>query len=183
MKYIGYHGTTKSNKEQILKNGFIINKNTWPNDLGYGIYNFIDTENFYVKAKDAANIYAKKYRSNDETACIINNISIDTGKLLNLNVETNRKNILKYRSMLTNSVQARADQYRQNHSSKSVVKRGNTDGFFLEKVLKTLHIEPDAILMDRWEDIDSSKYKTTGGQLPNSTVLVVRNIESIEKSS
>lgn len=167
----------------ILKNGFKVNKNTWPNDLGFGVYNFIDTKKFYTEAKTAAIIYAKKYRPKEEAVCVINNISVEDKSVLDLNDEKNLTNILRYRSTLTSFIQTTANQYREKHPDKSIVRRGNTDGFFLEKVLKMLKIEPNVILIDRWEDIDSVKFKTVGGQLPNCTVLVVRNIESIEKSS
>lgn len=142
----GYHGTRPSSVKSILKtksftvSQFIIGKDfniqsnqSLPNDLGQGLYLFIDDEVAGYSGLESAKNYARIYRSNSNKIGVIS-FEVDSRelKVLDLSEPESKKFFNLYKQQTYNQIKCMLGRFRQNRS----FKRFNLDGIFLEHILQ-----------------------------------------------
>lgn len=173
-----FHGTSYNQAVTIKKNGFTFPHKSWPGDLGYGVYTFSDLNSeVYKDACSAALIYAKKYREGKPGVLKIS-LTYDESDIIDLDDEEVWRNLVGNINIFQDLIQERISVLEKANRGKSVVKRGNPDGVIIEEFLSFKDLKPKLIIKDRWEDIFDDE-KRRGGQIPNSTVVVIREKSSI----
>ncbi|MCM0582803.1 hypothetical protein H9L19_06880 [Weissella diestrammenae] len=174
-----YHGTELSKKASILKNGFTMPGNTkWPGDLGRGVYTFLDNDKYEQSAENAAKMYAKKYRRYSENCIIKIEIpDVDESRVWNLNDQEELDKLVEAKKALREVIDKRVAQLEKDNVGTSVANRHNIDGILLDVYWEYADLSSlaDYLVKDRWEDIESYETNSHGGQIPNSTVVVIKN--------
>lgn len=142
----GYHGTRPSSVKSILEtksftiSQFIIGKDfdiqanqSLPNDLGQGLYLFIDDGVAGYSGLESAKNYARIYRSNSNKIGVIS-FEVDSQKLkvLDLSEPESKKFFNLYKQQSYDQIKCMLGGLRQNRS----FKRFNLDGIFLEHILQ-----------------------------------------------
>lgn len=153
-----YHGTSKENAERILKEGFRIQRDSqqYPNDLGHGIYGYIDSEPqhgdvyFMRSAKENAALFARQIRKipDDQIEVLRIRISLKLDNYLDLNEINNRNEMLKaFEREMKSALKFASNQYKVNRTSK----RGQTDGVLLEYLNEKGSLKlPDVLIKDTY---------------------------------
>lgn len=152
----------------------------FPNDLGKGVYFFIQKNGTDLPEENAKN-YVYSFRSEVTLkSLLIADISIEDNKLLDLNEEDIQIEFDNIRKTYLDKIKEELSKYPDTWSSKQ---RGNYDGIVLEVLLGSRNMEPDGILKDTYTPIlkfnseKNSGYKISN--FPNGRELCVRNIEAI----
>lgn len=181
-----FHGTNNKQAQSICDQGPSLPKNAYPGDVGMGFYNFYEDNNrdyLYSKtAKDAAKIFANKYR-NRPTAIVKTKVQFTEGEVLDLNNTQNYNKLVEFKNKSTEIINSKIQEYQQQHPKAAVSSRANPDGMAIERFMALLPKEPAIILWDRWEDIEDSNIRMHSGQLPNCEVAVVRDLDIIKEQS
>lgn len=175
-----YHGTGDKSAKEIIKGNFTVSKfPTFPSDLGYGVYTYVDIENYKIKFVDNAISNAKKYVErfkeerwkNDSVSIIEIDCRFDTGSLLNFNDFEVYNSFLRNYQQVFNAALAALPGYREGKAKR----RKQYDGVVLEYLIKHHLIgEPDVIIMDTYTD-----FKNVKSNFNNGTEFVIRNTSVI----
>ncbi|WP_273731454.1 hypothetical protein [Leuconostoc mesenteroides] len=175
-----YHGTSANSANTIIKGDFIISKSpTFPSDLGYGVYTYVDIDNYKIKFVDDAVSNAQKYIDrfkeerwkNESTSIIQVNCRFDAGKLLNFNDVAIYNSFLENYRKVFNAAVAALPGYREGKAKK----RKQYDGVVLEYLINHYLISnPDVIIMDTYTDFENVK-----SNFHNGTEFVIRNTSVI----
>lgn len=183
---IGWHGTTKANKKEILKSGF--NFETYdfsnesplvPNDLGEGVYFFGE---FYNKdGRERAQEYAKRYKGSGNHI-IKTIIKYESNKILDLDNQENLDFFIQVIDIFENEFTEAVNNISRDRKKQARVKRGNFDGIYIELLLKRIEEETGI-------QIDIVKKKTFTPTLkrkeqklsnfPNGQEICVKNLNVI----
>lgn len=171
-----FHGTSKSNAEEILQHGFRIKEKEVVNDLGKGIYTYCDDwYHIWNPAENAAR-YARQY-CNGKVAVLELDLSIaDEGVVV---LDLDQPDLMKQWKAIRNLLEERANRRWQRFSSGRSKKRHNLDGIILETainedIVKNTHgmvIHPDFLVKNTY----TSFIPHTQSNFPNGCELVIRN--------
>ena len=162
-----YHGTRIENKEKIVSKSFIISNtpDRIPNDLGNGIYFFLDKGSNYKSPKEMAESFVKNYRncSNDEH--IIFKVTVyDEAKLIDYNDAANAAVFEKFRNENLKIILKHYDSFVYNSQIKSSsipgsLKRANLDGIVFELLRNKAHY--DGVVKDTYTPQDKKYNKSS----------------------
>lgn len=126
-----YHGTRIENKEKIVSKSFIISNtpDRIPNDLGNGIYFFLDKGSNYKSPKEMAESFVKNYRncSNDEHIIFKVTVS-DEAKLIDYNDADNAALFETFRNKNLNIILKHYGRFVYNSQKKSPSIPGSLKG-------------------------------------------------------
>ena len=162
-----YHGTKIENKEKIVSESFIISDtpNRIPNDLGNGIYFFLDKGSNYKNPKEMAESFVKNYRncSNDEHIIFKVTVS-DEAKLIDYNDADNAAFFENFRNKSLNIILKHYDRFVYNSQIKSSsipgsLKRANLDGIVFELLRNKAHY--DGVVKDTYTPQDKKYNKSS----------------------
>jgi len=162
-----YHGTKIENKEKIVSESFIISDtpNRIPNDLGNGIYFFLDKGSNYKNPKEMAESFVKNYRncSNDEHIIFKVTVS-DEAKLIDYNDADNAAFFENFRNKSLNIILKHYDRfvYHSQIKSSSIpgsLKRANLDGIVFELLRNKAHY--DGVVKDTYTPQDKKYNKSS----------------------
>lgn len=208
---IGYHGTSDFAYQKILKSsnlGFNPIK-TYPNDLGNGVYFFIDSINdlFMNNAQERAFNYAKVFKCNNK----IEKVRLIKAKLdwsdqisyLDLSDQDNLLIMDHVREEFNEITDKIYSKLQSDPRNKNRVKRGNLDGVFFElmsnpqRFLESINVKLsekemkmiekqsmpkyDYIIMPTFTPVDKASYRLSN--FPNGIELVVKNNKCIKEFS
>ena len=187
----GYHGTKPQSVKDILEakcikikkfeitgDGIIKPNQSLPNDLGQGLYLFIDDMDKGYQGLENAKCYARIYRnSSGEIGVIKFKIDCEDLTILNLTNSESIKFFNQYREKLYGRIENSLKRLKKNRA----LDRYNLDGIFLEHLL---HYNP------RFKDIDAVSYdsyipRTSDkpiSSVPNGKEICLRNIGLIDWS-
>lgn len=135
-----YHGTKIENKEKILNKSFNISNTPdhIPNDLGNGIYFFLDKGSNYKNPKEMAESFVKNYRNCLDDEYIIFKVTVsDEAKLIDYNDPENAACFEKFRDKNLNTILKHYDRFvytsqARTSSIPGSLKRANLDGIVFE---------------------------------------------------
>ena len=162
-----YHGTRIENKEKIVSKSFIISNtpDRIPNDLGNGIYFFLDKGSNYKSPKEMAESFVKNYRncSNDEHIIFKVTVS-DEAKLIDYNDADNAALFETFRNKNLNIILKHYGRFVYNSQIKSPsipgsLKRANLDGIVFE-LLKN-KAKYDCVVKDTYTPQDKKYNKSS----------------------
>lgn len=142
----GYHGTKPQSLESILKTktinvtsfsitgDFIIkDKQSLPNDLGQGLYLFVDDDSKGYCGLTSAKSYARIYRSENRKIGVIKfKINCENINDLNMSHPQSIKFFNTYKQKYYNRVKSSLSRLKKNRA----LDRYNLDGIFLEHLLR-----------------------------------------------
>ncbi|MGU8045826.1 hypothetical protein ACS60V_11190, partial [Streptococcus suis] len=137
----GYHGTTPQNAQAIIQTKevkikpFSIKSDVvippgqrLPNDLGQGLYLFLDNESLEFDGKKCAKQYAQKWKSDrNKTALIQFCFDETTLSILDFNQPENFKRFVKLRDKLYRKIEQSLTTFKETNS----LRRANLDGIFI----------------------------------------------------
>ena len=142
----GYHGTKPDSVDSILaSNSFTISQfviggdftipsnQSLPNDLGQGLYLFVDDDIKGYNGLDSAKNYARIYRSNSQGIGVIC-FKIDCEKLKVLDLS--EPDSIRFLNMYKEKCYGRIENSLKRFKSNRALKRFNLDGIFLEHILR-----------------------------------------------
>ncbi|MGY0186384.1 hypothetical protein [Lactococcus petauri] len=183
MNFKGYHGTGRKTASEIKNQGFNFKQNMkFPNDLGDGVYFFIQRNEIDFPEKNAKN-YVYSFKSEERLkSLLIAEISIDDDKLLDLNEEEIQTEFDSIRNEYLDKIKTELKKYPDTWGAKQ---RGNYDGIVLNILLESRNMKPDGVLKDTYTPfLDFKSEKNSGYRIsnfPNGRELCVRNIDTITK--
>ncbi|PTJ13857.1 hypothetical protein BU069_13010 [Staphylococcus succinus] len=175
IEYIGFHGTMKSNFDKIdkLKK---FKSNVLPNDLGNGLYFFINRKDKIEEAIHNANLYLKRWKPKYENKVIVEVLmelynesvldldEVENQEVFNLFVEENQEDIY-------NEI--------QNLKPSNSFNRGQFDGLIIEMMIKHFNLNIQAILKETYTQFDESKLRKRSN-IPNGRELCLRDYKAIK---
>ena len=177
-----YHGTKIENKEKIESESFSISNtpDRIPNDLGNGIYFFLDKGSNYKNPKEMAESFVKNYRecSNDEHIIFKVTVS-DEAKLIDYNDADNAALFEKFRNENLNIILKHYNSFVYNSKIKSSsipgsLKRANLDGIVFELLRNKAHY--DGVVKDTYTPQDKKYNKSS---FSNGRELCLYNLDKI----
>lgn len=184
----GYHGTTPLNAKSIIGTNkievesFSITSDVvipsgqrLPNDLGQGLYLFLNDELLAFDGKECAKQYAQKWRNRQNNIAIIQ-FCFDDNELsiLDFNLPENSKKFIKLRAKLYRKIEQSLTTFIQTRS----LKRANLDGIFIEYLVQHgLKIKVDGIVKDTYTPFYSSR--STLSNFPNGREFCLRDTSVI----
>ncbi|WP_455438469.1 hypothetical protein [Streptococcus salivarius] len=179
-----YHGTKIENKKEIETRGFTIRNKPKhiPNDLGNGIYFFLDKGDVYKPPYEMSKSFVKNYKDCSHGESVIFKVTIsDNLSLLNFNDEDNEKLFEKFRNLNLNTILKHYDNFIYYAKTNTgdvpgVLKRANLDGIVFE-LLKN-KIKCDGVIKDTYTP-QNKKYKKSS--FHNGRELCLYNIEKIDE--
>ncbi|HFI0101342.1 TPA: hypothetical protein ACGORV_000022 [Streptococcus suis] len=184
----GYHGTTPQNAQAIIQTKevkikpFSIKSDVviptgqrLPNDLGQGLYLFLDNESLEFDGKKCAKQYAQKWKSDrNKTALIQFCFDETTLSILDFNQPENFKRFVKLRDKLYRKIEQSLTTFKETNS----LRRANLDGIFIEYLIQHgLKIQVDGVVKDTYTPFYSSR--STLSNFPNGRELCLRNTDAI----
>ncbi|MBJ6745705.1 hypothetical protein JEQ21_04360 [Streptococcus sp. 121] len=185
----GYHGTTPQNAQMILQakeikiTPFTIKSDVvipsgqrLPNDLGQGLYLFLDDELLGFDGKECAKKYAHRWRNQGNKISLIQFHFDETVlNILDLNNPENLRRIVELRSKLYQRIEQSLTTFQQNKS----LKRANLDGIFIEFLVQHALSgqQVDGIIKDTFTPFYSEKQALSN--VPNGRELCLRNVDAI----
>jgi hypothetical protein len=176
-EYIGYHGTSEINYNKIRSKQFKLSrpKGTLPCDLGYGIYMYIQREEFPDECpKENAEKYLQRYKPKYKKPVILEIRSeIANDKVLNLNKHSNQSFFLKFKK---NNLD-RLEKEFHIQANTPTKKRGNADGMVLDIMIENVGIPVDAVIVDSYTPIDFHGYNRSN--IPNGREFCLKNPDKI----
>lgn len=146
---IGYHATSQKTVEQLLKKGETIepcSPQNWENDLGKGIYTFIDADGLdYLPPNQNAKLY---YRSFRRGKCKVLEIEInDNASIIDFNDKNEEKKFVRLRHQVYSLVVERVRKDRKVLSSAQM--RNNADGLIIEACIRAKALrDVDLVIKD-----------------------------------
>lgn len=177
---IGYHATNLSNSLKIIESGFRWRKDALPNDLGDGIYTYI--EDGYNCPKENATKYASVYRNknkNDDIKVFEIVVSTTEEKILDLNDSDNEAILAKFSK---SNIELIDEKIKKMYRHTAKFRRGNFDGLVIEMFLEFHELYPDIIIKDTYTKFkDIPDYKLSN--IRNGREMCIRNKDSIKKIS
>ncbi|GGA72488.1 hypothetical protein [Salinicoccus roseus] len=187
----GYHGTVASSATDIISNGFeyrTYDINDYkgkrlPNDLGFGIYFYLDNPKISKKALDNAKDYAIKYKkklNTDSVSVIVADISICEDSHLDLDEADN----LEYYLGIQNTNQQRAEEIWAKSKQDGQRKRKMLDGIFIEMMILDLEEAIGRSIKTVQKETFTSFGRAQRSNFFNGTELTVRdaNILKVERT-
>ena len=183
-----YHGTAPLNAKAIMETNkvevepfsikpdvVIPSGQRLPNDLGQGLYLFLDSELQGFDGKECAKQYAQKWRSDGNKIAIIH---FDFNKaplyFLDFNLPENSTRFVKLRKKLYRKIEQSLTTFKENRS----LKRANLDGIFIEYLVQhRLQCKVDGIIKDTYTPFYSSI--NTLSNFPNGRELCLRSTGAI----
>lgn len=175
VQYKGYHGTNKKNFDKIdTPKKFKHNK--LPNDLGNGIYFFINRKETVEEAIINAELYLKRWKPNYRDKIIVEVLinlykekilDLDDGnnqEIFNLFIEENEENIY-------NEI--------QSLDSSNSFNRGQMDGLILEMMIKYFDLNLQAIIKETYTQFDESKIRKRSN-IPNGREMCLKDYNAIK---
>ena len=187
----GYHGTTPKNAAEILSSksinfkpfkithdGGLIKGQTLPNDLGQGLYLFIDDQDRAFIGYNSAKKYAENYRSENKQIKILKIEVLDEGaNALDLNNNDN----IRILNTLKEKLYQRVDSQLNNLKINPTLRRSNLDGIFIEFLIKfNLSDSIDFVICDTYTSVENSIGSRTISNIPNGKELCLRNLNLID---
>ena len=184
----GYHGTTPLNAKAIIETNkvevepFSIKSDVvipsgqrLPNDLGQGLYLFLDSESQGFDGKECTKQYAQKWRSDGNKVAIIHFDFNETPLyILDFNLPENSILFVKLRHKLYQKIEQGLTTFKENKS----LKRANLDGIFIEYLVQHgLKRHVDGIIKDTYTPFYSSR--NTLSNFPNARELCLRSTGAI----
>lgn len=133
----GFHGTSKEKADLVLKDGFKISKTkNVPNDLGTGIYFYIDSE-FGEPPEIMARNFCCIFRKVPKTKVnIIKSEINESAMLLDFDIKSNLVELSKFRNENLDNVKSILKSLENGNGLK---KRGNLDGIAIELYVNYLN--------------------------------------------
>ncbi|WP_188205398.1 hypothetical protein [Desemzia incerta] len=192
-KIIGWHGTTHNSAEQIKKKGFQFEKYKFgknnqrlPNDLGAGVYFFVE-DHYFEKPTALAYKYVLKYKdrelaqTNTKPKVLKAEINYDEDCMLDLDEKDNMEAIMGLQKTLKKELYQAAKNLKQS----GAVNRGNLDGLvielLIEKFMRDYKIDIDIVAKRTFTNVEEE----LGGvpirrsNFPNGKEIAIRKIELI----
>ena len=164
----GYHGTKPQNAKDILNNNSVVitpfkitadfvipSGQRLPNDLGQGLYLFLDSDKPKFDGKQCAKLYAHRWRNEDNKVSLIL-FDIDESDIfsLDLNKQENAEKFIEIRNKLAQRVEQRLKTFKEG----KILDRANIDGIFIEYLVQHfLENKVDLIIKDTYTPFYSSR--------------------------
>lgn len=179
-----YHGTLNKNVSDIKINGFSSTKrggNRLPNDLGIGVYSFVEGD--YTDPRQLAQAYichfVKHSKNPNEPYAVLGfDVSL---KALILNLDNESQAINQFRSDNLDQIKNILETKFSGKQNAGLKHRGNFDGvviqLFLDYLLNDKGIQFDAARKDTFTNISDSGYKQSN--FFNGTELCIYNQDII----
>ncbi|WP_032906484.1 hypothetical protein [Streptococcus sanguinis] len=187
----GYHGTTPTAAQNILSTcsidvipfvitndaGIVLGQNL-PNDLGQGLYLFIDEESKGFSGKQSAKNYSKTYKHEENKIKILKFVFDDQNlTVLNLNNTSTVKMLNELKNQLYDRIYTQLSSAIKNNPRK---KRANLDGIFLEFLIKFRFCDSiDCVICDTYTPVYNVGGVRTISNLPNGREICLRNLSLI----
>ncbi|CAM2790945.1 hypothetical protein EDC33_1675 [Salinicoccus roseus] len=154
-----------------------------PNDLGFGIYFYLDNPKISKKALDNAKDYAIKYKkklNTDSVSVIVADISICEDSHLDLDEADN----LEYYLGIQNTNQQRAEEIWAKSKQDGQRKRKMLDGIFIEMMILDLEEAIGRSIKTVQKETFTSFGRAQRSNFFNGTELTVRdaNILKVERT-
>lgn len=181
----GYHGTKPQNAKDILNNNSVVvtpfkittdfvipSGQRLPNDLGQGLYLFLDSDKPKFDGKQCAKLYAHRWRNEDNKVSLIL-FDIDESDIfsLDLNKQENAEKFIEIRNKLVQRVEQRLTTFKEG----KILDRANIDGIFIEYLVQHfLENKVDLIIKDTYTPFYSSR--NTLSNFSNGRELCLRNM-------
>lgn len=188
MEVIGWHGTTQKNEESIIKNGFKNLKTDFsknevrvPNDLGNGIYFYIDFRK--TSGKTLAQKYVRSYRDRiaREQKCSFSvieaEITCEDECLLDMDEFENLKMFYEFNEKHTST----RNQMITKLKSDGAKKRKNYDGIMMELFIREIHKQFKEVKVVKKDT--NTIFESEISNFANGTELCVRNLECVKLRS
>ena len=184
-----YHGTKIENKKEIETSGFAIRSKPKhiPNDLGNGIYFFLDKGDFYKPPYEMSKSFVENYKDCSHGESVIFKVTIsDNISLLDFNDEENEKKFEKFRNLNSKTILKYYDKFVRYAKDNTggvpgVLKRANLDGIVFE-LLKIKNKSKgeicDGVIKDTYTP-QNKKYNKSS--FHNGRELCLYNIEKIDE--
>lgn len=176
--FLGYHGTNQKSFHYIQKNGFKkkVSDISFPNDLGDGIYFYIDRGVANSEAIENARKYVKKYKYNYNGKIVLEvPICVEENKVLDFNDKDTSQSL---ECFITENREKIDEELNKYNRLSAVFKRGNFDGIAIELYIDYFKANVDLVLKDTFTKFDD--YKTSN--FCNGREVCVRNMEAISIS-
>lgn len=195
MSTIGFHGTKAKNTEKILKEGFnphVFGSKRLPNDLGEGVYFFIDSE-FELSGKEMAKQYIEKFIRNgkdseDTKLNVLKAVVEDDSSFLIIDLDEDIVEFDKFRMKNAQEIVRKVKFYKSRMgNNKGILKRGNFDGIVTDMFIKfigkkfLMNTKIDAVQRRTYTDITSYGYKISNND--NGVELCIKNVNAIDNIS
>lgn len=192
-KVIGWHGTTTKQAEKIKKVGFNFNEYEFdvdnqrlPNDLGAGVYFFVEKE-FLENPKHLAKRYVEIYKDNilkrEKSSPIVLQavIKFDEDNCLDFDNQDNFEDMITLKKTLKRELYDEVNRF----TSGGIVNRGNFDGLLIEAMIKKFFkkgIIINIVSKSTFTNIEDSfgKHKIRHSNFPNGKEIAVRDVNLIE---
>lgn len=191
MSTVGYHGTKSENVSSIITNGFnplIFGKNRLPNDLGKGVYFFLDS-NFALSGKEMAKKYIEKFikssrRDNGASARVLEVTMIEDSELHILDLDGAITAFDQYRRDNDENISRIVREYKSKMGkNQGIIKRGNFDGIVTDMFIDYIKensaekFEIDAVKRETYTNVTDYGYRISNNS--NGVELCVKNIKII----
>jgi len=187
----GYHGTTpqsvnailetkhfKINKFEITGDWIIKNNQSLPNDLGQGLYLFVDDEDKGYQGLESAKSYDRIYRNSKKKIGVIKfKVDRENLKVLNLNSPASIKIFNKYKETYSSRISNSLKHLKQNRA----LDRYNLDGIFIEHLLCYHHKFKDVNAVSYDSYVPRTPDRPMSG-VPNGREVCLRNSDLIDWS-
>lgn len=192
-KIIGWHGTTRESSEEIKKEGFQLKKYIFgernqrlPNDLGAGIYFFVEDTSLQ-KPQALACKYVLKYKDkklkkdNSKPEILKAEINFNKDCVLDCDDRDNDKAILNLQKILKKELYEEACRIK----SDGAAHRGNFDGLFIEMLIakfkKDHGIDIDIVMKRTFTNVEEKlgAFPIKKSNFPNGKEISVRKLELI----
>ena len=187
----GYHGTTPTAAQNILSTcsidvtpfvitddaGIRLGQNL-PNDLGQGLYLFIDEESKGFSGQQSAKNYSKAYKHEENKIKILKFVFDDQNlTVLNLNDAVTIKMLNKLKNKLHDRIYTQLPSAIKNNGRRN---RANLDGIFLEFLIKFRYDNRiDYVICDTYTPVYNIEGVRTISNLPNGREICLRNLSLI----
>lgn len=183
----GYHGTIKSSSDSIYVNGFDYHQydindfesERVPNDLGFGIYFFIDNEKIRSQGFKNAKNYAEKYvkkENIDKVTIVVADLNFNSHRFLNLDESDNQEyflHIMKNNETAANMIWSKT--VKGEHKKRKIF-----DGIFIEMLIDDIEEQMDETIQGVQKDTFSSLGSARRSNFHNTTEIAVREIDCIK---
>lgn len=181
---IGYHATGKEFLDSIKQNGFKkkTSAKSFPNDLGNGIYFYIDRPKYEGEAKNNAKNYAEKYKSNYKEIVVLEvDILKDSDKVLDFNDNETADALEKFIKCNEENIYKEFEKFEKFLGA---TKRGNLDGIAIELFIEYFNLPVDIVFKNTFTKFNNN-YKissfTNGKEacVRNENIIIMKDIRVI----
>lgn len=174
---VGYHGTSQKNLNFIKNLGFRKkwSANSFPNDLGIGVYFYLDR--IEGEAKENARKYVVRYKKEYFGKVIIEvPILVGETKILDFNIKEAMDSLEEFIRENGSRIKKELEKYDNNSKA---FKRGNFDGIAIDLYIEYFEAIVDVILKDTFTSFDDYKISN----FVNGREMCVKNNDIIDTST